>query len=231
MLNRYGMSDNAARRFELLLSKYGFEGLSFEELTHSTLLNVLTTDVNTNPASPTIIPVFEAAIDAARITSGGGPGAASPIRATRDPVLDGRNKLPGNLVLGVMGIRATVLAGFFAADANISDEGDAALALVNALEGSTIKLKVGGDRAFEVKGNECMNYGPAFEASTAKAITANGDGALGVFAGLERQRDITPILLGDEQEVVLEHIWDRQTTWPSAFKIRYDLLCQVARKR
>ena len=232
------ISHDESERFQRATERaLGQRGLSFEEVTIAHLVNYGVSDVNNNPSSPFEGLVFQFAADDQRNAAAPfGPRAASIIRRTQSPIIDGSNKIPGALALGIFGVAAVV---------DISDV-DSAIdavtlgqALQKTLGKSVLRLEQGGSRIFELRGKEFMSYGdgqrvdgPAVGEDTAQTLISS---PVGQLVG----RKVLPTVLGAEQELKLSHFWDRTTAanpaaadpWPAAFQVLYLMPGLIARKR
>lgn len=227
------------QRFEAACEKaLGARGLSYEEREIRHLVNVAVGDVNSNASSPFRCLVMQFASDDVRNTATPfGAKAASQIRRNQSPILDGSNKVPGSMALGIFGVSAHVqLSGTEAIAA--STLVGAMDAIQKTLESSILTLKQGDSLIYEVGGPDFMNYGrgqrlDGVTLNAVASVTNTPDNAI------PHGRKLMPVVLGNEQEIVMEHVWDRTTlavpaaalAWPLAFQILYRQQAIIARKR
>jgi hypothetical protein len=230
---------DSMRRFEEAAAKaLGSSGLSFEEREIRHLVNIQVGDVNSNASSPFKCLVMQFAADDVRNTATPfGPKAASQIRRNQSPILDGSNKIPGSLAMGIFGVSAhVVLSG---TEALVSSTLIAAVdAVQKTLENSVLTLKQGDSLIYEVGGPDFMNYGKGQRVDGATLNTVAS--AINTpFNEVAHGHKLIPVVMGSEQEIVMEHVWDRTTlavpaaalAWPLAFQILYRQPAVIARKR
>lgn len=225
------ISQQARKAFEAAVEQQlGLKGLSYEEVTMRHLVNVLVTDVNANVATPTEIKVFEMAADDVRNAAGSaGPSAASLIRRTKKPIIDGSNKIPGALAMGIFGVAARVRLASNPLIATAPASVTLAETIQAALDDSVLVLDQGGSRIYELGGDEFMNYGSGVRVDNVNSAAVNA--AITPITQDMVGRELVPCVLGAEQELALSHFWNQPTAWTQPFQILYMHQTLIARKR
>lgn len=148
----------------------------------------------------------------------------SIITRTQQPILENGNKVPGNTLIGIYGVTCAVQTlGAVPVDA-------AALALLNGAiadyERSVLTFNTGGSNLFELNGDELWNYGVGFRGTALGASGANG-----YLVAPDKKRlgaRITPIMLGNQEQMTLQWFYDRITDWPAIWTPRFTFICMVA---
>lgn len=189
------------------------DSVNVEEVTLSFNVDWATTDFNSASATPFEKKILQAAAAAA--------DAASVIRRTQDPILDGTSRLPGDMLIGIFGFGARYRASAAAATAATIAPNIAAIQ--QALDESVFVAQQGALRRFELAGDEFMSYGSGPHGQVAGTIETE------VSIKDRGWRAIKPVILGKEQQLRLSHFVGRSTAWPAAFTVRYMMPSLIAR--
>lgn len=146
------------------------------------------------------------------------------VTRTQAPILEAGNKVPGNTLIGVYGMYADVqVLATPPADA-------AALAALNGAikdyERSVTTFDTGGSPLIELMGDELFNYGVGFDGTVLGA-----SGASGYLVAPKKTRvaaRVTPIMLGNQEQLKLTWNYDRITDWPAIWTPRFSMVCMTA---
>lgn len=199
------------------IKRYGQAGLSLEETTLRYTTNVAVSDRNSQASSPYEFKVLErAAAEASK---------SSIVTRTQDPILDGSNKLPGSMMLGIFGVGARVR---IASAADAETQAAILLAIQGVMDASVFRITQGGSRIVELDGAEIFAWGSGVRMDS---DYDGGEYVVSPAANPRACRPIVPAILGSEQQLEVSIFWNRTSDFGATFDLTVAMPALIARKR
>jgi hypothetical protein len=186
---------------------------NIEEVTLRYLVDFAVGDRASSAASPHEKKILQACATAT--------DAASIIRRTQDPILDGSARLPGDMLIGLFGVAGEIHASQVGAAADTAD----LLAIAKGVNDGVLVARSGALRRFELSGTEFLSVGVGERVD----VEGTNEADFGVKdRGWAR---IKPVLLGKDQQLTLSFWNGRTSDWPQAFSVLFTMRALIARTK